>query len=156
MKRLLKKLTGHSNAIDSLERKLREISAPKKKKKLVMQAIEQVRSELRSRPDVEGTDLDQLDGMDDLDGDNEGMRDYQETPTPPEYKDEIDAMSEGAVEREIMMDQLRMGKVDDMDEYKKYTLKLDNNTSLKINDSDELSEVSSDESGEPDKEVEDE
>ena len=31
MKRLLKKLTGHSNAIDSLERKLREISAPKKK-----------------------------------------------------------------------------------------------------------------------------
>lgn len=31
MKRLLKVLTGHSTAIDSLERKLREISAPKKK-----------------------------------------------------------------------------------------------------------------------------
>ena len=33
MKRLLKVLTGHSSAIDSLERKLREISAPRKKKK---------------------------------------------------------------------------------------------------------------------------
>ena len=32
MKRLLKVLTGHSQAIDSLERKLREISAPKKRK----------------------------------------------------------------------------------------------------------------------------
>lgn len=40
MKRLLKKLTGHSNAIDSLERKLRDISAPKKKKKVMMQGIE--------------------------------------------------------------------------------------------------------------------
>lgn len=155
MKRLLKKLTGHSNAIDSLERKLREISAPKKKKKLVLRAIEQVRSELRSRPDYDQR-MDELDGMDDLDGDNEGMRDYAETPTPPEYKDEIDRMSDGAVEREIMMDQIRMVEVDKMDEYKKYTLKLDNNTSLKINDSDELESVSSDESGEPDKDVEDE
>lgn len=101
--------------------------------------------------------------MDDLDGenddgmrDNEGMRDYAETPTPPEYKDEIDQMSDGAMEREIMMDQIRMVEVDKMDEYKKYTLKLDNNTSLKINDSDELESVSSDESGEPDKDVEDE
>lgn len=39
MKRLLKVLTGHSSAIDSLERKLREISAPKKKKKAVMQVM---------------------------------------------------------------------------------------------------------------------
>lgn len=31
MRRLLKVLTGHSSAIDSLERKLREISAPMKK-----------------------------------------------------------------------------------------------------------------------------
>jgi len=53
MKRLLKKLTGHSNAIDSLERKLREISAPKKKKKLVQRAIDHVRSELRSRPEYD-------------------------------------------------------------------------------------------------------
>lgn len=32
MKSLLKVLTGHSNAIDSLEKKLREISAPKRAK----------------------------------------------------------------------------------------------------------------------------
>ena len=32
MRRLLKVLTGHSSAIDSLERKLREIQAPKKKR----------------------------------------------------------------------------------------------------------------------------
>ena len=93
--------------------------------------------------------------MDDLDGDNEGIFGYQEGPTPPEYKDEIDKLSEGAVEREIMMDQLRMGEVDKMEEYKKYTLKLDNQTNLKINDSDELESVSSEDSGEPDKEVED-
>ena len=100
--------------------------------------------------------VDQLYGMDDLDGDNEGIRDYAETPTPPEYKDEIDKLSEGALEREIMMDQIRMVEVDKMEEYKKYTLKLDNNTSLKINDSDELDSVTSDESGEPDKDFEDE
>ena len=39
MKRLLKVLTGHSSAIDSLERKLREISAPKKKKKANVKSI---------------------------------------------------------------------------------------------------------------------
>ena len=39
MKRLLKVLTGHSSAIDSLERKLREISAPKKKKRANVKAI---------------------------------------------------------------------------------------------------------------------
>jgi len=100
--------------------------------------------------------MDDLDGENDGMRDNEGMRDYAETPTPPEYKDEIDQMSDGAMEREIMMDQIRMVEVDKMDEYKKYTLKLDNNTSLKINDSDELESVSSDESGEPDKDVEDE
>jgi len=39
MKRLLKVLTGHSTAIDSLERKLREISAPKKKHRRSNRAI---------------------------------------------------------------------------------------------------------------------
>ena len=156
MKRLLKKLTGHSNAIDSLERKLREISAPKKKKKVIQRAIDQIKSEMQgSRMGEVNLNIDNLDGMDDLDGDNEGIRGYAETPTPPEYKDEIDKLSEGAVEREIMMDQIRMVEVDKMDEYKKYTLKLDNNTSLKINDSDELESVSSEDSGEPDKDIED-
>ena len=156
MKRLLKKLTGHSNAIDSLERKLREISAPKKKKKAVQRAIDQIKSEMQgSRMGEINLNVDQLDGMDDLDGDNEGIRGYAETPTPPEYKDEIDKLSEGAVEREIMMDQIRMVEVDKMDEYKKYTLKLDNDTNLKINDSDELESVSSEDSGEPDKDIDD-
>ena len=156
MKRLLKKLTGHSNAIDSLERKLREISAPKKKKKVIQRAIDQIKSEMQgSRMGEVNLNIDNLDGMDDLDGDNEGIRGYAETPTPPEYKDEIDKLSEGALEREIMMDQIRMVEVDKMDEYKKYTLKLDNNTSLKINDSDELESVSSEDSGEPDKDIED-
>ena len=156
MKRLLKKLTGHSNAIDSLERKLREISAPKKKKKVIQRAIDQIKSEMQgSRMGEVNLNIDNLDGMDDLDGDNEGIRGYAETPTPPEYKDEIDKLSEGAFEREIMMDQIRMVEVDKMDEYKKYTLKLDNNTSLKINDSDELESVSSEDSGEPDKDIED-
>lgn len=56
--------------------------------------------------------------------------------------------------REIMMDRIRMVEVDQMDQYKKYTLNLDKNTNLKINDSDELSQVSSEDSGGdiPDKE----
>ena len=42
-----------------------------------------------------------------------------------------------------------------MEQYKKYTLKLDKTANLKINDSDELSQVSSEDSGEiPDKEEE--
>ena len=45
-----------------------------------------------------------MDDMDDLDGDNEGIGGYVETPTPPEYKDEIDRISEGAEDREIMME----------------------------------------------------
>ena len=157
MKRLLKKLTGHSNAIDSLERKLREISAPKKKPE--KQRADHANSLL---PPVIGLgepnpqiNYANLDDADDLDQDNEGIRGYQDTPTPPEYKDEIDKLSEGAVEREIMMDQIRMVEVDKMDEYKKYTLKLDNNTNLKINDSDELESISSEDSGEPDKDIED-
>ena len=48
-----------------------------------------------------------------------------------------------------------MVEVDKMDEYKKYTLKLDNDTNLKINDSDELESVSSEDSGEPDKDIDD-
>ena len=42
MKRLLKVLTGHSTAIDSLERKLREISAPKKKKKAAIAGVKAI------------------------------------------------------------------------------------------------------------------
>ena len=100
-------------------------------------------------------EVNQLLDLDDLDGDNEGMQDYQETP--PEFEDEIDIDSEGAMDREIMMDQIRMVEVDDMDQYKKYTLPLDKTTNLKINDSDELNEVSSDDSGEiPDKEDDEE
>ena len=156
MKRLLKKLTGHSNAIDSLERKLREISAPKKKPEKLQQQRQPdggVNSLLAPAQGV--VNYEGLEDADDLDQDNDGIRGYQETPTPPEYKDEIDKLSEGAVEREIMMDQIRMVEVDKMSEYKKYTLKLDNNTSLKINDSDELESISSEDSGEPDKDVED-
>jgi hypothetical protein len=161
MKRLLKKLTGHSNAIDSLERKLRDISAPKKKKKAIMQGLEQARNEANQLlpPDAQiHLNLDNLDNqmVDDLDGDNMGMRDYQETPTPPEYRyDELDKLSEGNENREILMDQIRMVEVDKMGEYNKFQLPVDSNTNLKINDSDELESVSSEDSGEPDKELED-
>ena len=40
MQRLLKVLTGQSSAIDSLERKLREMQAPKKKTKQIVEAID--------------------------------------------------------------------------------------------------------------------
>mmetsp|Transcript_5832 Transcript_5832/g.7879 ORF Transcript_5832/g.7879 Transcript_5832/m.7879 type:complete len:231 (+) Transcript_5832:2789-3481(+) len=105
MKRLLKVLTGHSTAIDSLERKLRDISAPKKKKKTNMRG--HASSELSSyRPHGSnaagiGNKLAELQ-EDELDDD--GLRDFEEPKTPPEYQDEIDILSEGQMEREIMME----------------------------------------------------
>lgn len=64
-------------------------------------------------------------------------------------------MSEGEDKREVMMDQIRMVEVNEMQEYKKFQLPVDSKTNLKINDSDELEDVSSEDSGEPDKEVDD-
>ena len=74
------------------------------------------------------------------------MPDELDTPTPPEQQDEIDILSEGAMEREIMMDQIHMVEVNKMENYKNYTLQIDNTVNLKINDSDELEEVSSEDS----------
>lgn len=48
MKRLLKVLTGHSTAIDSLERKLREISKPKQKKKAMQNVINNLHQATKS------------------------------------------------------------------------------------------------------------
>ena len=39
------------------------------------------------------------------------MPDELDTPTPPEQQDEIDILSEGAMEREIMMDQIQMVEI---------------------------------------------
>lgn len=74
------------------------------------------------------------------------MPDELDTPTPPEQQDEIDILSEGAMEREIMMDQIHMVEVNKMENYKNYTLQIDNTVNLKINDSDELDSVSSEDS----------
>ena len=159
MKRLLKVLTGHSSAIDSLERKLREISAPKKKKRANVKAItnkpgfahDDLSNQLSSIQKQQqqygaGYSNNQALDEDDLDGDDEGMPDELDTPTPPEQQDEIDILSEGAMEREIMMDQIHMVEVNKMENYKNYTLQIDNTVNLKINDSDELDSVSSEDS----------
>lgn len=68
--------------------------------------------------------------------------------------DEIDIVSEGQMEREIMMDQIRMVEIDEMPNYKNFNLKLDKEGDLKINDSDELSHVSSEDSEDVDREEE--
>ena len=110
MKRLLKVLTGHSSAIDSLERKLRDISAPKKKKHAMMQALKKLEHATRSNFSDDGhQDLNQLIEEELDDG---GIQGYQEDENQPEYMDEIDIMSEGQMEREIMMDQIRMVEID--------------------------------------------
>ena len=94
-----------------------------------------------------------IDPQDGAAADDEGMRDFEEPETPPEHQDEIDILSEGAMERENMMDQIRMVEVADMENYKLYNLQIDNNRDLNINDSDELEDVSSDDEQEiPDKE----
>lgn len=108
MKRLLKVLTGHSAAIDSLERKLREISAPKKKKKTMLNSMKVI-ANAAARGYERTVQLNRLieDQLDD-----EGMDDFVEPATPPEYQDEIDILSEGQMEREIMMEQIRMVEID--------------------------------------------
>ena len=70
----------------------------------------------------------------------------EEIDTPPEQLDEIDIQSEGAMEREEMMNQIKMVEVNNMENYKGYTLQIDNTMPLKINDSDELDSVSSEDS----------
>lgn len=51
------------------------------------------------------------------------------------------------MEREIMMDQIRMGDIDDMKHYKQYNLRVENVNDLNIDDENEhLKEISSDES----------
>jgi len=158
MKRLLKVLTGHSSAIDSLERKLREISAPKKKKKKKGGASRNLGAGMdgtsnmlmtKDYPASQFVDNDDTEAADD-----EGMRDFEEPEMPPEHQDEIDILSEGAMEREIMMDQIRLVEVDRMENFKQYNLRIDNTRNLNINDSDELEDVSSDDDNQeiPDKE----
>ena len=61
-------------------------------------------------------------------------------------------MSEGAMEREIMMDNIKMAEVDKMENYKNYVLRIDNTQKLNINDSDELEDVSSEDDEAGDKE----
>ena len=63
-------------------------------------------------------------------------------------EDEIDIMSEGAMEREIMMDQIRMGEIGEMQQYQKYNLHVENMRDLDMQDSDELQDVSSENSDE--------
>ena len=75
MKRLLKVLTGHSSAIDSLERKLRDISAPKKKKHAMMRALKKIQNATRSNFTEDVQDLNQL-VEDELD--DGGMQDFEE------------------------------------------------------------------------------
>lgn len=56
------------------------------------------------------------------------------------------------MEREIMMDNIKMAEVDKMENYKNYVLRIDNTHKLNINDSDELEEVSSEDDEAGDKE----
>ena len=56
------------------------------------------------------------------------------------------------MEREIMMDNIKMAEVDKMENYKNYVLRIDNTQKLNINDSDELEDVSSEDDEAGDKE----
>ena len=143
MKRLLKVLTGHSSAIDSLERKLREMSESKKKQKKANEKPSEPRlltDEDRLFPPTEsGIDIQVQDH-----GDDEGLDGYQEPEQPPEYQDDIDGIeSEGEAERQMMMSQIRMVEVDNMEVYNQYNVRIDDNQKLDINDSNELDDVSS-------------
>jgi hypothetical protein len=128
MQRLLKVLTGHSSAIDSLERKLREIQQPKQKKKMILKALRDTRSKLGRNKKYTGED--------DNENDDGGISVFDEKESNNE--DEIDIMSEGEMEREIMMDQIRMGEIGDMEEYQKYNLQVEDMRDLDMQDSDEL------------------
>lgn len=143
MKRLLKVLTGHSTAIDSLERKLREISAPKKKglrKSIGRGLADDVTSYY---PGEAGGEIEL---MPEQQVDDDGLNDFIEPEQPPEFQDEIDILSEGQMERDVMMEQIRMVEVDSMPMYKDFNLRIDDTQKLDINDSDELEDVSSEDS----------
>lgn len=92
MKSLLSVLRGHSQAIDSLERKLSDISAPKKKVKTQGGRSEQrsnanyTHSQMLSRSNNNAMIL-PVDNIDDdeMGLDDEGMQDFIEPETPPEH-----------------------------------------------------------------------
>ena len=151
MIRLIKVLTGHSSAIDSLERKLGQISAPKKKKAAIISTLKQItagnltsQSHMNSVRQSKATknNLSLLDeGIGGDVNDDEGLVELEEPA--PEYQDEIDIPSEGALEREIMMDHIKMVEIEEMENYKKYNLRMDDQSQLKLNESDEIEGVSS-------------
>lgn len=60
-----------------------------------------------------------------LDGDE--MPELEEPGIAPEYMDEIDIISEGAMEREIMMDQIRMAEMHKLQKYNEINLRIDDN-----------------------------
>ena len=94
MKSLLSVLRGHSQAIDSLERKLSDISAPKKKVKAGGRNVKQRNDAnmlthqsqmLRSNNNaITKYNIDNLD-EDEMGLDDEGMQDFIEPETPPEH-----------------------------------------------------------------------
>ena len=143
MRRLLKVLTGHSSAIDSLERKLRDISAPIKK------PHKRRFGSRRGSPShhADGQDMQQLAEDDDAGA----LGEVHEL----DMEDDIDLLSEGAMEREIMMDQIKSSDIFTLEEFNKYNLTVQNAKNLEINESNDLSEVSSDDSGDNEPEEDD-
>lgn len=107
MKRLLKVLTGHSTAIDSLERRLLEIQESKKerKKKQRSETNAGFADDITSFHNPEDGGPSDLMQLPEQEYDDAGLEDFVEPEIPPEYKDDIDGIvSEGQMEREIMMD----------------------------------------------------
>ena len=151
MLRLLKVLTGHTYAIDSLETKLREIQAAMPKKggqQAMVQNIQNNTSHENSlNPDY---DMQKMNNeVVDLMGDNEGI--YDEMNDYPEMADEIDVLSDGEASRNVLMENLVMSDMEKMDQYKKYTLH-QSKSQFEIDDEKEFDDVSSEESGDvPDK-----
>lgn len=150
MNRLLKVLTGHSNAIDSLEKKLKEISEPLRPRKQ-NQGLRLVDDDMSYQPGEVGVPRDNI-----LQHDDEGLEGFVEHDIRQNNQDELDVESEGQNDREMMMDQIKMVSIDEMPMYKDYNVRIDENNKLNISESGDLEDVSSEDSDDSaeDKDVE--
>ena len=129
MDRLLKVLTSHSAAVDSLEKKLNHISAPNKKNKNDLNQtdipLDQINQVSEDRMNTTGG----IEGFEGLDEDN------------------LDVIAQSEIERDAFMDDLQGGKDPDEDILREYRMPVSLQAPLQIDaDIGDLSSFSSEDS----------
>ena len=104
MDRLLKVLTSHSAAVDSLEKKLNQISAPNKRQKANKAVTEMPLEQLQHVSEDHMNTTGGIEGFEGLEDDN------------------LDVIAQSEIERDAFMDELQAGKDPDEEIMREYRM----------------------------------